>query len=131
MPSSTGIEQLIVKTMIVAEILDLYLRSKRAQEKIFRANDFFVGKWKCFEWIFKRLTATTIYSAVHNSDSSLFFGLGVFFIVNLEVLELIGLLVRGNNAQPITQRVLLQILLGQILQRAGIIEDDSFESTLR
>ena len=49
---------------------------------------------------------------------SLFVFVFLFFlvIVDLEVAELIRVLGGGNNAQPVSQVVLLQVLLGEILQ---------------
>ena len=40
----------------------------------------------------------------------------VFLVVDLEVTKFIGFLIVGDNSQPITQIVLLKVLLRQILQ---------------
>ena len=40
----------------------------------------------------------------------------IFFLVDLEVAEVVGIFVRGNNPQPITEVVLLQVFLGKVLQ---------------
>lgn len=40
----------------------------------------------------------------------------LFILVDLEVPEFVAFLSVGHNAQPVTKIVLLQILLGQILQ---------------
>ena len=51
------------------------------------------------------------------SDLSLvIFLIIIFLIVNLEVAQLVSILRAGNHPQPIHQIVLLQVLLGQILQ---------------
>lgn len=46
----------------------------------------------------------------------IFIFLLLFILVNLEVAQLVALLCVGNDAQPVTKIVLLQVLLGQILQ---------------
>lgn len=48
----------------------------------------------------------------------LFLILSLLIVGNVEVTELEGLLVSGNNAQPVTDLVLLQELLGKVLQVA-------------
>ena len=39
-----------------------------------------------------------------------------FLVVNLEVSELVAVLGVGNHTQPVSQVVLLQVLLGEVLQ---------------
>ena len=46
----------------------------------------------------------------------IFILLFLFILVDLEVAQLIALLGVGHNAQPVTEIVLLQVLLGQIFQ---------------
>ena len=51
--------------------------------------------------------------------SLIFFFLLFVIIMNLEVSELVAALVRGDYSQPITEVVLLQVLLGQVLKVSG------------
>ena len=43
----------------------------------------------------------------------------VVLLADLEVAQLVRLLVRRHHPQPITQVVLLQVLLGEVLQVSG------------
>ncbi len=40
----------------------------------------------------------------------------LFFLVDLEVAKVVGLLVRCDDTQPIAEVVLLQVLLGQVFK---------------
>lgn len=48
----------------------------------------------------------------------LFFILAIFIVGDVEVTELVGLLVRSNHAEPVTDLVLLQELLRKVLEVA-------------
>ncbi|KAH9093063.1 hypothetical protein Ae201684P_008727 [Aphanomyces euteiches] len=58
---------------------------------------------------------------LHNRvDSARLFFIGIFIlgVVDVEVTQFVGRLVRGNHVQVVTQLLLLQVLLGQVLQVA-------------
>lgn len=54
-------------------------------------------------------------STITNYRGTLFL-VTIVLVVNVEVAELVGGLVHRNHTQPITEGLLLQVLLGQILQ---------------
>lgn len=59
-----------------------------------------------------------IFAIVCKIQKSLFGLVFLFFliIVDLEVPELVGVLGVGNDAEPVPEVVLLQVLLGQVLE---------------
>lgn len=55
---------------------------------------------------------------MYDGSKRLLLVFGVIIIGNVEVTQFKGLLVTGNHAQPITDLILLQELLGKVLQVA-------------
>lgn len=71
----------------------------------------------------------SVFKIMRERESLFLIGGLLFIIVNVEVAQLISLLISSNDVHEVTQLVLLQELLGQILQVAlaeldGAVDED-------